>query len=66
MDFSKLEQDCLEHFRVKISVENEVDEYSISTNIVDLYSKNKKNIFFAYWKNWLFCLKTFYLKVEKI
>ena len=58
MDFSKLEQDCLEHFRVKISVENEVDEYSISTSIVD-YSKNKNKSFFCILKKLIVLSKDF-------
>ena len=58
MDFSNLEQDCVEHFRVKITVENEVDEYSISTNIVD-YSKNKNKSFFCILKKLIVLSKEF-------
>jgi hypothetical protein len=36
MVFSKLQRDCVEYFRVKISVGNKVDEYSISTKILSI------------------------------
>ena len=36
MVFSKLQQDCVEYFRVKISVGNKIDGYSMSTKILSI------------------------------
>ena len=42
MIFSKLQQDCVEYFRVKISVGNKIDGYSMSTRILSINDHRDK------------------------